>query len=216
MAPPGSPSSRHRFSRWDVLRVLACALILKVTAGVVLVYRDYFPANFQADFLLLRESYFFGAYSCAFYVHILAGPVTLVVGLLLMSERFRLRFTGWHRRLGRVQVVCVLLLSLSGLWMSQYAATGTIAGLGFAGLSVVTGLFVVLGFRSAVRRKFVAHRRWMWRCYLMLCSAVVLRLVAGLATVLGVEGNWTYQAAAWGSWLVPLGVYEVRRVWFPK
>ena len=66
MPPPGSPSPRHRFSRWDVLRVLACALILKVTAGVVLVYRDYFPANFDADFLLLRESYFFGAYSWAF------------------------------------------------------------------------------------------------------------------------------------------------------
>ena len=36
------------------------------------------------------------------------------------------------------------------------------------------------------RFPFTDHRRWMWRGYLLLCSAVVLRLFGGLATVTGV------------------------------
>jgi len=51
----------------------------------------------------------------------------------------------------------------------------------------------------------------MLRCYVLLCSAVVLRLTAGLATVSGVEGAWTYQMSAWTSWLVPLAILEVWR-----
>lgn len=196
-----------------VLRLIVCVLIVKVTLGIFLSYSDYLPSpNFAADFLTDRESYFFGAYSWVFYVHIVAGPCTLLAGLLLMSDRFRIRFTKWHRRLGRLQVTCVLFVSISGLWMSRYAATGWIAGSGFALLSIATGSFVVLGFRSAIKRRFAEHKRWMWRCYLLLCSAVILRLTAGLAAVAGVEGAWTYQLAAWTSWLVPLVVYELNRM----
>src|SRR5258705_1835494 len=79
-------------------------LILKVTANVLVGYRDYFPANFNSDFLLGRESYFFGAYRWAFYTHLISGPISLVVGTILISETFRRSFPRWHRRLGRLQV----------------------------------------------------------------------------------------------------------------
>jgi hypothetical protein len=49
----------------------------------------------------------------------------------------------------------------------------------------------------------------MWRCFLLLCSAVVLRLIGGLATVTHIGGNWSYPLAAWASWLVPLGIFEL-------
>lgn len=196
----------------DLVRLATALLIIKVTFSVVSNYIDYLPPNFESAFLLGRQAYFFGAYSIAFYAHIVAGPLSLFLGVLLMSHRFRRRFRGWHARLGRVQVVIVLLLSGSGLWMSPYADTGAVAALGFAMLAFATGASVLLGLRSAMQRQFDRHQRWMWRCFLCLCSAVVLRLTAGLAFVTGFQTDWLYPATAWGSWLVPLATYELHRL----
>src|SRR4029078_13562263 len=93
-----------------ILAGVAILLILKVTFTVLITYRDYLPPNFNADFLLGRESYFFGAYSWAFSSHLVSGPASLIFGTILISESFRRRFPKWHRCLGRLQVACILLL----------------------------------------------------------------------------------------------------------
>lgn len=193
-----------------VATILAALLILKVTGGVVLNYRNYLPPNFDSDFLRGREAYFWGSYGWAFYAHIAAGPLSLILGMILIGERFRLSHPKWHRILGRVQGLLVLIVvAPSGLWMAWRAEAGLVAALGFAALAVVTATTVALGWRSAVQRRFAAHRRWMWRCFLLLCSTVVLRLMAGLATVLHIEAGWLDPLAAWASWLVPLAAFEL-------
>ena len=196
----------------NVLKLLACLLILKVTAGILLLYPDYLPPNFESDFLRGRESYFFGTYQWAFFIHIASAPPALLLGMLLLSQRFRTRFTRWHRILGRIQLANVLLLvTPSGIWMAFYAETGTVAGLGLTGMALATAFCHWRGWRSALKRQFTKHRPWMCRSFLMLCSAVVLRLTAGLFTVLEVDGAWTYPLATWTSWLVPLAAYEIIR-----
>lgn len=193
-----------------VLVFLTGLMVLKVVVGVVLKYGDYFPPNFESDFLHGRELYFPGSYRWAFYTHIAAGPITLILGMILISERFRRTFPKWHRYLGRIQVPVVLfLVAPSGLWMAYHAEAGPVAGLGFATLAVLTGTSIALGWRSAVKRRFTVHRRWMWRCFLLLCSTVVLRLIAGLAMVTGVQGAWVEPLTAWVSWLVPLAAFEL-------
>ncbi len=200
-------SSRTAASR--ILKLLACLVIGKVLVSTLLNYRNYVPPNFDADFLLGRERYFWHGYHGAFYVHIVSGPVTLILGTILVSDRFRRRFPGWHRLLGRIQAVTVLfIVAPSGLAMAWYAANGPVAGLGFALLACSTGLTVALGWRAAVMRRFDVHRRWMWRCYLLLCSTVILRLNVGLFAVFGIDAEWLYIQMAWSSWLVPLLIYE--------
>ena len=204
--PPHRPTSPGR-----ALTLLAGVLVLKVTASVVSNYHNYLPPNFASDFLRGRQPYFWGAYRWAFYTHILSGPVSLVLGLFLVGERSRTRFPQWHRRLGRVQVACVLLLvTPSGLWMARHAAAGPVAAVGLAALAVATAACAALGTRAAVARRFAEHRRWMWRCYLLLCSAVVLRLIGGLATVTGMTAPWVDPLANWASWLAPLAAFELR------
>lgn len=193
-----------------LIQLLAAWLIVQTTVVVVLGYRDYLPPNFRADFLLGRSGYFFGAYQWAFYAHIFTGPITLLLGLVLISDAFRLRYPAWHRWLGRTQGVLVLLLvAPSGLWMAGYAPSAIAQG-GFAMLALATGACVAMGWREAVRRRFDTHRWWMLRCYALLCSAVVLRLIGGLSEVTG--AYWTYPLAAWVSWLLPLLAVELWRV----
>jgi uncharacterized membrane protein len=193
-----------------ILAILAVTLILKVTASVISSYHNYFPLDFSSDFLRGREGYFWGAYQWAFYTHILSGPVSLILGLILISDVPRARFPTWHRHLGRIQAAVVLLLvTPSGLWMAYYAAAGPFAAVGLSALAIATAACASLGVRSAVMRRFTDHRRWMWRCYLLLCSAVVLRLIGGLATVAGMAAPWIDPLAAWLCWLGPLAAFEL-------
>jgi len=206
-----------RFVSSRLLAWLAALLIFKVAIGVVIGYRDYLPPNFQSDFLLGREAYFWGAYSAAFYAHLAAGPATLLLGTLLISERFRGFAPAWHRRLGRLQGGLVLLLLVpSGLWMSWYAATGVVAGLGLGTLAIATAACVLLGWKAAVERRLAHHRLWMGRLFMLLCSAVVIRMIGGLATVVGFDALWLYPLSAWASWLVPLAAFELSQLVNPR
>jgi len=113
------------------LSVVTLVLIVRVAIGVLFEYHHYFPPNFQSDFLRGREPYFWGGYHWPFFVHLISGPASLILGTLLVSERLRKRAPAWHRRLGRIQGVCVLLLvAPSGLYMARYAATGAVAAAG--------------------------------------------------------------------------------------
>ena len=191
------------------LRWAVCLLILKVTFNIVENYPNYLPPDFSAVFLRGRKSQFFGAYQRAFYPHIAAGPITLVLGMIILSERIRQRFPRWHTRLGKVQIACILLfVAPSGLWMSFYAQAGIGVKIGFSMLATATGLSAWHGWRTAVRREFGKHQIWMWRSYVLLCSAIVTRLIGGAFLVTGIDGDWTYYMAAWTSWLLPLGVFE--------
>ena len=93
-----------------VIKFLAGILILKVMVSVVLKYGAYWPPNFAADFLRGREPYFFGSYQWAFYAHIVTGPVSLALGLLLVSDYIRRKWPKWHKTLGRIQGFVVLLV----------------------------------------------------------------------------------------------------------
>lgn len=203
--------SRTLMSRWGLLLRLAMALlVVRVTVAIVVGYVDYFPPDFTARFLQGRRAYFFGSYQWAFYAHITSGPLTLLLGMALMSARLRSRFPAWHRGLGRWQAGLILVVLVpSGLWMALHAHAGVLAQAGFGMLAVATGFSTAAGWRCAVQRRFAEHQLWMQRGYLLLCSAVVTRLLGGLFVVTGCDGEWTYTFTAWASWVFPLMTNEI-------
>ncbi len=194
----------------QVIRYLTCALIIKVTLAIVWNYRSYLPPDFSSDFLNGRESYFFGIYQYLFYTHLIAGPCSLVLGMLLLNNGFRMRWPQWHRIPGRIQAVNVLVLIVpSGLGMAFRSDGGAIAATGFAALALATGFCCAQGWRSAVQRRFPPHRLWLLRCFVLLSSAVVLRVIAGSSLVPGQDGEWIHPTSAWACWLCPLLLLEL-------
>jgi hypothetical protein len=193
-----------------ILRWLAVVLILRVLVGILANYPDYFPPNFDSLFLQGRAATFTGAYRAAFYVHIFSGPIVLFNGLVLLSDYVRRRFSGWHRWLGRVQVTVLLLFVLpSSMVMSRHAFGGWPAGLSFFLLSAVSASCAIVGVIYALRRRYDRHRRWMTRCYILICSAVILRMISGAASLVEVQSpENAYICAAWASWLIPLMAFE--------
>jgi hypothetical protein len=195
----------------QLLRWAALVLIARVLAAILWNYPDYFPPRFDSDFLAGREPIFHGSYRVAFYAHIFSGPLALVNGLALTSLTIRTRWPAWHRTLGMAQLLFLLpVLLVSGILMARHAYAGWVAGSAFLASAGLTGGCAVAGFVRARQRDFLRHRRWMLRCQVLVCSAVILRVISGAASLAGVEdGETAYVLAAWASWLVPLMLLEI-------
>lgn len=205
-----------KFSRPNVglvIWLLLSLLFAKILFVILYEYRFYFPADFvNSSFLIAREDYFYGLYGIAFYSHIVAGPFTLVGAFFLMLTGGVHKFGALHKTVGRIVLLLVLLVIVpSGLVMSTKAFTGAIAGWGFALTSMFTGICAMLAIYYARQRMFKLHQVWACRCFIFLCSPVVLRLISGAAFVTASESELSYQLSAWLSWLVPLAGFEIFR-----
>ena len=194
-----------------ILKWLAAILIVRVLVGIVAEYPRYFPLDFESTFLKGRETTFRGAYRIAFFAHAVAGPIVLLNGLVLLNEKLRTRRPRWHRKLGRIQAILVVfVLAPSGIVMAVESFGGRAAGSSFALLAILTAGCSAAGVRSAFRGRFASHRRWMLRSYVLIASAVALRLISGALERIGVaDPEAAYITAAWSSWLFPLAAFEI-------
>lgn len=201
----------HRATTIQTILAAAVAILfLKVLFSILFEYRWYFPPDFDnAAFLIGRRDSFVGVYSSAFYVHIISGPIAVALGAFqVVSGRFSL-VRGLHRKLGGIQTVLVIMVAASGLVMARDAFSGLFAAWGFALLSILTAFSVTLTAYSAANGSWQTHRLWASRCLVLLCSPLLLRLVAGLTIVTRIESVWSYRLNAWLSWMVPLIVHEL-------
>lgn len=207
------PMASERLRWWQSLvRLLLVVLMFKVLMSILLEYVSYFPPNFDSAFLTGREDSFTLSYAAAFYTHLVCGPITLVFGAALMASGGKVVRYPWHRWVGRLQVFMILFaLVPSSLILATQAIAGPIAGAGFALLTFATGSSAAAAAYFASSRRFALHRRWANRCFVLLVSPLILRLVSGLLTVTDLESPAAYRWNAWLSWLVPLLIYEV--VW---
>lgn len=196
-----------------ILLAAIAVLVSRVLLGILLEYRWYLPANFdESAFLSGRRYTFTGLYSAFFYVHILGGPIAIALACFLLLSGGRLRFRTWHRPAGRTLVLIVLLLlTPSGLVMAWHAYAGPLAAVGFGLLSLLTAATALMSAYHAKAKRFALHRRWAERCFVLLISPLILRLIAGAVIVMDIESLWTYRLNAWLSWLVPLTIYEMSK-----
>ena len=198
-------------SKLRAIAVFAVGILFaKVLLSILAEYRWYFPANFDASaFLSGRRHSFLGLYRAAFYAHIISGPVAVLLGVFLMISGGRARYFTIHRLAGRLLILLVLVVvTPSGFVMARHATAGPVAAYGFASLSVATAACAAVALHYVRARKFRAHQNWATRCFLLLASPLLLRLISGATIVLQVESDWTYRLNAWVSWVIPLAIYE--------
>lgn len=194
-----------------ILLAAFALLGVRVLLGIVFEYRLYFPPNFTAAaFLIGREETFTPLYAAAFYTHILSGPPAMLLATFLIAAGGIARWRTWHRWAGRVLGVLIFAALLpSGLIMARNAFAGPIAGAGFTALTLSTALCAGMAIAFARKKRFTQHQRWAMRCFLLLVSPLILRVVSGVLIVTNSESETAYQLNAWLSWILPLLVYEV-------
>jgi uncharacterized membrane protein len=114
----------------------------------------------------------------AIVAHLIAAVVLITGGAIQFVPQIRERFPRVHRWTGRIYIVTVFGASLSGLYMTWFrGAPGDVSQ--HAGGSVNAVLIIlcaVFAVRSAIVRRFAAHRRWVLRLFLVVSAAWFYRV----------------------------------------
>lgn len=198
-----------RLLKWSCI-----AFVFWIGSLILTPFPHYLPPDFDFGFLGNKSEYFYrSGYFLGFYAHIAGAPLALFTGGAQMSRTVRVQWPRTHRRLGQLYVASVLLFAApGGLIMSTKAYGGWSSTVCFALLAIVTWASTWNGWRAAKSFDFRRHQVWMIRSYVLMLSAVFLRLTHFAMQPLSLDPELTYQVAVWVSWLVPLALVE--SVWF--
>ncbi len=167
-----------------------------------------------------RTSYVAGdtAGNLAFGAHALAAGIIAFGGALQLIPQIRARFPTFHRWNGRLFLLTVTGLSLSGFYLVWVRNTSPdlLSALSTTLNGVLILSFAGLALRAAIARDFPAHPRWAMRLYLVSNAQWFLRVGVfgyfivniGLGNKVGFSDPfltfWTP-----GCYLVPLAVLQL-------
>lgn len=188
------------------------AFLSYFTYLMVLITSQYVPINFEVAFLRIKDAEIVTKhYQIAFFSHVYTSIFALMIGITQFSKYLRIRIPKLHKRLGKIYILIVLLVSApSGLVMAYYANGGLFSQISFSIQAVLWFLFTLLAFRHAKSRKWKLHENFMLRSYALTLSAISLRLIKwGIVTVFELPPMDTYKIVAWAGWLVNILIVEI-------
>ena len=141
------------------------------------------------------------------FIHVAGAVTALLLGSLQFIPVLRRRAV--HRWVGRVYVVGCLVGGSAGLILASGSSAGPIAFAGFGGLAVFWIGTTLMGWRAAVRGRFVEHRRWMIRSWALTLAAVTLRLYVPMVEIFDLPYLPWYRAISFLAWVPNLMLAEV-------
>ncbi|MBO9204408.1 MULTISPECIES: DUF2306 domain-containing protein [Niastella] len=144
--------------------------------------------------------------------HITGGGGALVLGPLQFWDRFRTRFIKLHRWIGVGYLLAILVSSSCALVLSFTTAYKVNWAYAFS-LQVWVSVWIIstiIAYRAALQKKFILHKEWMTRSYMVTLAFIVSGLT--LKYLLSI-GFGTFEDLSpslfWMGWSVPLYVYQV-------
>jgi uncharacterized membrane protein len=169
----GTSAMVWRAGRWILLAALAFFTWLMVRITL-----EYWPIRDDAAFLQIKQQYLpVLHWKFSFWVHVFTSLPALLAGFTQFAPRLLRRWPGLHRWMGRMYVFTVCLVSgPASLVMAFYANGGWSSRVAFSILAVCWIATTAMGWLTARRRDWAAHRRWMMRSYALTLSAITLRL----------------------------------------
>jgi len=187
--------SSHR--GWQVMTALSLVI---ASYAIAL----FFKPQARPPFLRGRNDMF----GLAVPLHLGGGGVALALGAFQLNAALRARRLRWHRIVGRIYVISVLLGGISGLRLAIASQGGMIAHAGFAALACAWLFTTTRGFLRIRAGDDIDHRAWMIRSYSLTFAAVTLRIYLPLSLAAGVPFDIAYPAIAWLCWVPNIIVAE--------
>lgn len=165
---------------------------------------QYIPIDLDVAFLRIKQQYIhIVPWRIAFFVHVFTSLFTLLAGFTQFSTVFLRRFPNWHRWIGRLYVLDILLLTgPAGLVMGLFANGGISSRIAFVLLACLWMLFTFAAYHYARKRNIRQHKAFMWRSYALTLSAVTLRVWKYVIVALFAPPPMdVYQVVAWLGWV---------------
>jgi len=141
-------------------------------------------------------------WNTGFYAHILLGGVALLVGWIQFNKRIRKKHIKFHRQIGLIYFIAVMISSLAGIYIGYYATGGPIAKSGFIILGIIWFSTTLGAFLAIKNRNILRHQQLMIYSYAACFAAVTLRIWLPLL-ISWHQGDFipAYRIVAWLCWV---------------
>jgi hypothetical protein len=173
---------------------------------------------FSTEIPLLRDTALYHSYRLKlitdrylFVPHAFFGAIALLSGPPQFSARLRKKHLKFHRILGRVYVVSVLIAAPLAILLST--GGGVIVGTWVQAGSWIACTF--LAFVTVRNRHIAVHRQWMIRSYAMTFSFVSLRVLdfwPWFVNLSDADETLAIVVATFLSWIVPDIAFNWREI----
>ena len=143
-----------------------------------------------------------------FPLHMIAGGLVL---LLIPATLVVRRHARWHRPLGRVTALVVLVAGLTAFPVALIAPVTPVSAWGFAAQGAVWLVLLGIGLRNIKLRRLHAHRAAMLLMAATTTGALFFRVYLALWAIFGDLRHYEafYAADAWIAWSLPLAATAI-------
>ncbi len=188
--------------------IVFCYLMLDVILTYLL---PPFPGNIDF-FATKQDAIHMTHWLPLFYIHIISGFATMVLGVTQFSKWIMENNPNRHKRMGKAYVALVLLLAApSGFILAFSANGGALGQAAFTVQSLVWWMSTILAFSAIRNKNFRMHCKWMIRSYALTLSAVSLRAMIYFFGEIEfpLHEEEIYIFSAWASWIVNVLLAEI-------
>jgi len=184
---------------WSIMLFLAVLVFLFASRYLTLDPEVFFP----------QQKMVYMAHLTMLIMHIVGAMLAILIGPFQFLPGIRKgRWLKFHRWLGRIYLLSILVGGLGGLYMAQFAYGGLITGLGFGALAVLWLYSGFMAYRHIRNKEIEGHREWMTRNYALTLAGVMLRVWMPLTEGTGIDFVTRYLVVAWFCWVPNLLVAE--------
>jgi uncharacterized membrane protein len=189
-------------------------LLLLLLLAVPLAFNALSYINFDSSYGFLqlkKQAIETGWYLPAYYAHVLAAGIILLIGIFQIHPTIGLRWRKIHRTLGKVYVGGILFFSApGGLIMSLFIGRGPWVLTSFMLQCSLWFICTYLAYYRIREGDIQAHRQWMLRSYALTLAAITLRVYVFFSSwSFDLAQPSAYATIAWLSWVPNLLICEV-------
>jgi hypothetical protein len=212
----GMNQRRNEYMATQPKRALSVSSVLKSVGWIVMVLLALMTFMVASRYLTLNPDVYFSeqravyiANTAGLLLHIVGAMLAILIGPFQFLPKIRKgRFLKWHRWLGRIYLVSVLIGGLAGLYMAPKAYGGLPTRLGFTLLALLWLASGAIAYKHIRNKAIQQHRQWMIRNYALTFAGVMLRLWQVAFHAAGLEFITGYIIAAWLAWIPNLIIAE--------
>ncbi|MBB6502142.1 DUF2306 domain-containing protein [Pedobacter cryoconitis] len=140
-------------------------------------------------------------WNIAFYIHIVAGGIALLIGWTQFSRNLREKNIKLHRQTGKIYVIASLLSAVASLKIAYHATGGLITSIGFTCLGIIWLGTTWLAYSYIIRKQVLLHQQMMLYSYAACFAAVTLRIWLPLLVFLMHDFTPAYRTVSWLCWI---------------
>ncbi|MEO1654062.1 MAG: DUF2306 domain-containing protein [Bacteroidota bacterium] len=138
--------------------------------------------------------------------HVFFGLIAICVGPLQFVKRLRKRRKSIHQFLGYLYCSSVLISSMAGLGIAQFAMGGWITSMGFSILAIFWFFTIIMLATAARSGDFKKHKKWSYFSYALTFATITQRTLLLIPLLTSVPFIPIYQLSACFPWLLNLGI----------